>query len=92
MESLTEKQFQRWGDYYQLDPFGWGRFDIGLAMLRADMLNMMRGEDDDPIHPEDIMPQFGMTEQEREEYQREKQASKAKRVPRKLRRALGQLG
>lgn len=92
MDSLSEKQFQAWVDFYQIDPFGWGRLDIGLAMLRADMLNMMRGEDDDPIHPEDLMPQFGMTDEEREQYEKEKAKRHAKRMRSKLRSVLGQVG
>jgi hypothetical protein len=57
---MSSREFSEWMAYFQLQPFGEWRGDFRMAVLAAQITNVMtRSKDDDPIvEPEAFMPDF----------------------------------
>lgn|GEM_PF-2600259 len=55
---LTEQEFQGWQRYFSEEPFGQSHLEYSIAILTAVVANIMRGEDQDPLKPDDFIPRF----------------------------------
>lgn len=53
--SMTAAQFAEWWAYYNLEPFGGERVDLGFAQLCALVANAMRGRGRAPYKIEDFL-------------------------------------
>jgi hypothetical protein len=59
LAAVPSRLVAEWQAYFRLEPFGETRGDLRNAMLCALTVNMQRGKDQDPVTPEDFMPDFG---------------------------------
>lgn len=54
---MSSAEFVEWMAYYELEPFGQDRGDIGSAIVAATFANAFRG-DHEPYTPADFIPSF----------------------------------
>jgi hypothetical protein len=55
---MSEREFQEWLVYEQLEPWDEWRADLRSATICATMANVWRGKDSEPFTPADFMPDF----------------------------------
>jgi hypothetical protein len=56
LDQITERQFQAWIGYYNTEPFGQERQDVGHAIVSATLASAMTGKRHKPAA---FMPRFG---------------------------------
>lgn len=81
----SARWFLEWVAYSLVEPFGEKRADLRAAMQVATLRNAFRGEDDDPVSVEDVMPRFGPETDDEAEEDRER---KREEIQKKIEKAL----
>ena len=59
LDGLNAKKLISWMDYYELEPFGYARLDMGNAIIASVIANANRGKRQRPFKVADFMPKFG---------------------------------
>jgi hypothetical protein len=59
--SISSNEIAEWAAYYQLDPFGSHRIDLGAAIVASTMANI-HAKKGHQFRPSDFMPTFGAPE------------------------------
>lgn len=70
LRDITSRQLLEWQAFYQIDPFGDQRGDLQACIIAAMVNNRMRGKNETPIAPIDLMPFRHVPEQTPEQMKR----------------------
>lgn len=57
-QEIDAREFAEWLAYYQSDPFGFERQDLGWGTVAATIANVFRGKGQRAMKPADFMPDF----------------------------------
>lgn len=85
LQKMTWRELVEWRLFSNKEPLGGRRMDYLFALLRADIHNLTRSKDEEPVDPMDLLPRFAETPEERER----RMERKSEQVPQKLKRILG---
>ena len=58
LSELTHRQLLRWEAFFQIEPQGEEREDLRWAILYAMVNNRLRGSDEDPVKPAEMLFNF----------------------------------
>ena len=59
LEQMPCTMMDMWMAYYEVEPFGQDRGDIGSAIVASTMANAWRGKGSRSFRPSDFLPTFG---------------------------------
>jgi hypothetical protein len=66
-DTIDSREFSEWMAFYQLEPFGPERLDVGSAIVAATIANVHRGRAARAFKPGDFLPEFGPPKRQTQE-------------------------
>lgn len=73
-ESMSYRQFVKWGEYYNTEPFGEERADLRMGILASTLVNIQMPKNSRRTKPADFMPVFTERKKRRRQTWQEMQA------------------